>query len=127
MSGVGTDPFGRFVRRALRGFGVDDGFVVDVDDLPTPVTFCEIFPPDHFPIYFFRRPSAPDLQLHPGHLDADAVRRAGIFWATVTGLCQEPSRTTTLQAWRCAAGPTTPCSTWIGARCSGGPPRPPSH
>ncbi|HEX3614617.1 MAG TPA: 5-dehydro-2-deoxygluconokinase [Sporichthyaceae bacterium] len=98
VSGVGTDPFGRFVRRALRGFGVDDAFVVDVDDLPTPVTFCEIFPPDHFPIYFYRRPSAPDLQVRPEHLDADAVRRAGIFWATVTGLCQEPSRTTTLQA-----------------------------
>ena len=30
-------------------------------DLPTPVTFCEIFPPDDFPIYFYRYPKAPDL------------------------------------------------------------------
>jgi 5-dehydro-2-deoxygluconokinase len=98
ISGVGTDPFGRFVRRALRGFGVDDRFVVDVPELPTPVTFCEIFPPDRFPIYFYRRPSAPDLQLRSADLDAAAIRGAGLFWATVTGLCQEPSRSTTLDA-----------------------------
>jgi 5-dehydro-2-deoxygluconokinase len=98
VSGVGADPFGRFVRRALTGFGVSDRFVVEVGELPTPVTFCEIFPPDHFPIYFYRLPSAPDLQLRSTDLDAAAIRSAGLFWATVTGLCQEPSRSTTLEA-----------------------------
>ena len=39
-----------------------------VPDLPTPVTFCEIFPPDDFPLYFYRLPTAPDL--------ADPRRRA---------------------------------------------------
>ncbi|HEX3826949.1 MAG TPA: 5-dehydro-2-deoxygluconokinase [Sporichthyaceae bacterium] len=98
VSGVGVDPFGRFVRRALAGFGVDGRFVVEVPELPTPVTFCEIFPPDRFPIYFYRRPSAPDLQLRSADLDPVAIRGAGLFWATVTGLCQEPSRSTTLEA-----------------------------
>ena len=51
---TGADPFGLFVRQALRELGVDDGFVTAVGHLPTPVTFCEVFPPDHFPIYFYR-------------------------------------------------------------------------
>jgi 5-dehydro-2-deoxygluconokinase len=62
------------------------------------VTFCEIFPPDHFPIYFYRYPKAPDLQIAAGELDLDAIRAAGVFWVTVTGLSQEPSRSATLHA-----------------------------
>jgi 5-dehydro-2-deoxygluconokinase len=98
ISGVGEDPFGRYVRRELRGFGVDDCYVRDVPELPTPVTFCEIFPPDNFPLYFYRWPSAPDLQIRPADLDLDAVRAARMCWATVTGLCQQPSRAATLAA-----------------------------
>ena len=49
---TGADPFGEFLHDALRGFGVDDRYVTPVQGLPTPVTFCEIFPPDDFPLYF---------------------------------------------------------------------------
>jgi 5-dehydro-2-deoxygluconokinase len=99
VTGVGDDPFGRFVRRALRDLGVDDRYVVVDQDHPTPVTFCEIFPPDDFPLYFYRRPTAPDLQLRPEHLDLAAVRGAEVFWATVTGLSEEPSRSAHHAAW----------------------------
>ncbi|WP_312871674.1 5-dehydro-2-deoxygluconokinase [Amycolatopsis acididurans] len=95
---TGADPFGRFIRRALRGYGVDDRFVGTSEHLPTPVTFCEIFPPDDFPLYFYRFPKAPDLDLRPEDLDFDAIREARIFWVTVTGLSCEPSRSTTLEA-----------------------------
>ncbi|WP_208026031.1 5-dehydro-2-deoxygluconokinase [Amycolatopsis acidicola] len=95
---TGADPFGRFIRRALRGYGVDDRFVGTSEHLPTPVTFCEIFPPDDFPLYFYRFPKAPDLDLHPEDFDHDAVRDAKIFWVTVTGLSAEPSRSSTLEA-----------------------------
>jgi 5-dehydro-2-deoxygluconokinase len=88
---TGADPFGRYVHQALGELGVDDRFVSSVDELPTPVVFCEIFPPDDFPLYFYRLPTAPDLQIRPEELDLDAVRSAGIFWTTVTGLSQEPS------------------------------------
>jgi 5-dehydro-2-deoxygluconokinase len=95
---TGADPFGRFLHRALTGFGVDDRYVGTSEDLPTPVTFCEIFPPDDFPLYFYRFPKAPDLDIAAGDLDFDAIRAAKIFWVTVTGLSQEPSRSATLAA-----------------------------
>jgi 5-dehydro-2-deoxygluconokinase len=95
---TGADPFGDYIHRALRGFGVDDRFVGAVPDLCTPVTFCEIFPPDDFPLYFYRFPTAPDLQIRADELDLDAIAAADIFWVTGTGLCQEPSRTATMAA-----------------------------
>ncbi|ROS32250.1 5-dehydro-2-deoxygluconokinase [Amycolatopsis thermoflava] len=101
---TGADPFGRFLRRALAGYGVDDRFVGTSEHLPTPVTFCEIFPPDDFPLYFYRFPKAPDLDIAPGELDFDAIRAAKIFWVTVTGLSQEPSRSATLAALEARGG-----------------------
>ncbi len=97
---TGDDPFGAFVHAALRGFGVDDRFVTPVPHLPTPVTFCEIFPPDDFPLYFYRFPKAPDLEIGETELNLDAIRAADVFWVTGTGLCQEPSRSATLGALR---------------------------
>jgi 5-dehydro-2-deoxygluconokinase len=95
---TGADPFGRFVHQALRGYGVDDRYVTEVAGLPTPVTFCEIFPPDDFPLYFYRLPTAPDLQIDTDELDLDAIAAADIFWVTGTGLCEEPSRSATMAA-----------------------------
>jgi 5-dehydro-2-deoxygluconokinase len=95
---TGNDPFGRFVHHALKGYGVGDQFVTGVPGLPTPVTFCEIFPPDDFPIYFYRYPKAPDLEIRAEELDYDAIRAARVFWVTATGLCAEPSRSATLAA-----------------------------
>jgi 5-dehydro-2-deoxygluconokinase len=100
---TGDDPFGRFIHAALRAYGVDDRYVTPVPQLPTPVTFCEIFPPDDFPLYFYRWPKAPDLEIHSEELDLDAIRSAGVFWVTVTGLSDEPSRTATLTALKARA------------------------
>jgi 5-dehydro-2-deoxygluconokinase len=103
---TGDDPFGRFVHQALQGFGVDDQWVTAVPDLATPVVFCEIFPPDDFPLYFYRGPKAPDLHIDVDDLDFDAIRAAEIFWVTVTGLSQEPSREAHLAALEArATGP----------------------
>ncbi len=97
---TGSDAFGEYLHQELEGFGVDDRWVTAVEEYPTPVTFCEIFPPDDFPLYFYRQPKAPDLEIHPPELDLDAVRAARIFWMTGTGLSAEPSRTATLAALR---------------------------
>ena len=93
---VGDDPFGAYVRSALVHFGVDASRVGTHPTLRTPLAFCEIFPPDRFPLLFYREPKAPDLDLHAADLD-DAVR-VPLLWTTGTGLSAEPSRSTTLAA-----------------------------
>jgi 5-dehydro-2-deoxygluconokinase len=95
---VGDDPFGDYVRHALTGFGVDASRVGTHPSLRTPLAFCEIFPPDRFPLLFYRAPKAPDLELGRGDLDLEEVARVPLFWTTGTGLSEEPSRSTTLAA-----------------------------
>ncbi|MFJ6440126.1 5-dehydro-2-deoxygluconokinase [Streptomyces sp. NPDC091649] len=95
---TGQDAFGAYLHQELERFGVDARWVTTVAEYPTPVTFCEIFPPDDFPLYFYRQPKAPDLEIHAPDLDLDAVRDARIFWMTGTGLSAEPSRSATLAA-----------------------------
>ena len=98
---TGQDPFGRYVRREARAarrrprlhHGRSTG-------PPTPVTFCEVFPPDDFPLYFYRYPTAPDL--HDRRRTTCRWTRSvtpAVFWATVTGLSQEPSRAAHFAAW----------------------------
>ncbi|GAB3803766.1 5-dehydro-2-deoxygluconokinase [Humibacter antri] len=99
ITGTGNDPFGRYAHLELTRLGVDDRFVKTVPELNTPVTFCEIFPPDDFPLYFYREPIAPDLTIAADDLDTDQISRARIFWATVTGLSREPSRAAHHAAW----------------------------
>lgn len=99
VTATGDDPFGRYAHRELQRLGVDDRFVATVAGLNTPVTFCEIFPPDNFPLYFYRAPIAPDLVLTNAHLDLDSISRARVYWSTVTGLSVDPSRTTHHVAW----------------------------
>jgi 5-dehydro-2-deoxygluconokinase len=103
---TGTDPFGRYVRQEAGRLGVDPAFISAGDGPPTPVTFCEVFPPDDFPLYFYRYPTAPDLQLAPDDLPQAAVRDARILWLTVTGLSQEPSRSAHLAALEARARQT---------------------
>jgi 5-dehydro-2-deoxygluconokinase len=95
---TGADPFGRYVRLEAERLGVDPAFITSGEGPPTPVTFCEVFPPDDFPLYFYRYPTAPDLQLTAADLPEAAIRDARILWLTVTGLSQEPSRTAHLAA-----------------------------
>jgi len=99
ISRTGADPFGDFVRNSLREFGVHIEYVRADPTLPTPVTFCELFPPDTFPLYFYRYPTAPDLRIGPGEIPPVAVRDARLFWATLTGLSAEPSRSAHEEAW----------------------------
>ena len=96
---TGNDPFGKYIHNELVRLGVSDEFVSGVTGLNTPVVFCEIFPPDDFPLYFYREPKAPDLEIKASELDLDAIRDVKIYWSTVTGLSQEPSRSSHFAAW----------------------------
>jgi len=96
---TGQDPFGRYVRQEAQRLGVEVAYIGAVPGPPTPVTFCEVFPPDDFPLYFYRYPTAPDLMIEPDELPLAVIASAGVFWATVTGLSQEPSRAAHHAAW----------------------------
>jgi 5-dehydro-2-deoxygluconokinase len=100
ISATGDDPFGRFIRRELVRLGVDDRFVGTAAQQKTPLAFCEIFPPDDFPLYFYRDPLAPDLTIEAAGLDLGAISAARIYWSTVTGLSRDPSRSAHHAAWR---------------------------
>ena len=97
---TGDDPFGRYVRLESERLGVQSQWISAHQGPPTPVTFCEVFPPDDFPLYFYRYPTAPDLQLEASDVPMQEVAEARVFWATVTGLSQEPSRATHHAAWQ---------------------------
>ncbi len=97
---TGQDAFGRYVRLEAARLGVDPTFITEVAGPPTPVTFCEVFPPDDFPLYFYRYPTAPDLLIEADELPLEEIREARVFWATVTGLSQEPSRGAHHAAWQ---------------------------
>jgi 5-dehydro-2-deoxygluconokinase len=94
VSRVGDDPFGGYLLSELTRLGVDNRFVSVDPTFATPVTFCEMFPPDTFPLYFYREPSAPDLQLEASDIDGHVVTRVPLLWFTATGLSQDPSRST---------------------------------
>jgi len=71
---------------------VDDRFVSAVNGLPTPITFCEIFPPDELSAVLLPVSGRPDLQIQAADIDPQVVRAASVYWSTVTGLSAEPSR-----------------------------------
>ena len=104
VSRVGDDGHGEFVRSFLAGEGVDVRFLGVDPDWLTPPTFCEIWPPDDFPITFYRRPTVPDWQISIGELDVGELSAAPVLFVTGTGLAQSPSRETTLELLRAHAG-----------------------
>jgi 5-dehydro-2-deoxygluconokinase len=104
---VGDDGFGTYVRAALEEFGVDVRYVGTDPELRTPLAFCEIFPPDDFPLLFYREPKAPDSNIGAEELDLEEISSAPLFWITGTGLSEEPSRSATLEALKARSGGIT--------------------
>jgi 5-dehydro-2-deoxygluconokinase len=97
VSGVGDDGHGRFIRRFLEAEGVDCAALYVHPTLRTALAFCEAWPPDDFPITFYRTPTCPDWELRAAQLPED-LGRARLLYASGTGLAREPSRATTLTA-----------------------------
>lgn len=92
VSRVGDDGHGEFIRDFLQGEGVDVGWLGTDRTLNTPIVFCEIFPPDRFPLLFYRTPTCPDWELTAEDFDLDAVCAAPVLLLTGTGLARSRSR-----------------------------------
>ena len=106
VSAVGDDGHGRFVRAFLEREGVDTTALRVHPALRTALAFCEAWPPDHFPLTFYRTPTCPDWELTEEDLPRQ-MDRAWLMYASGTGLAREPSRSTTLTALERRASGTT--------------------
>ncbi len=98
VSAVGEDGHGRYVRNFLDAEGVDTTWLGTHPTLRTALAFCEAWPPDHFPITFYRTPTCPDWEIRRDELPLEAIAVAPLLYVTGTGLAREPSRGTTLAA-----------------------------
>jgi 5-dehydro-2-deoxygluconokinase len=103
VSAVGDDGFGEYVRGYLEREGVDCRHLSTHPTLRTALAFCEAWPPDRFPITFYRTPTCPDWELRLGELDVDALVEPPLALVTGTGLAREPSRMATLGVLRARA------------------------
>lgn len=106
VSRVGAEGNGEFVRDFLTAEGVDVRFLATDPYWQTPPTFIEVWPPDRFPITFYRKPTVPDWQLSPDDFDGEEVAGVPLLYATGTALAQSPSRETTLAALEAHRGLT---------------------
>lgn len=96
-SRVGDDGHGTFVRNFLSDEGVDVRWLATDPALRTALAFCEVWPPERFPITFYRTPTCPDWRLSRDDLDFEEAAAAPLLLATGTGLARSPSRETTLE------------------------------
>jgi 5-dehydro-2-deoxygluconokinase len=115
ISGVGDDGHGRFIKRFLAAEGVDVTWLRTHPTLRTALAFCEVWPPDRFPITFYRTPTCPDWELARADLPAGALPAASMLYVTGTGLARDPSRPTTLAAMEMRRGGGAPRSRWLPA------------
>jgi 5-dehydro-2-deoxygluconokinase len=97
VSAVGDDGHGRFIRRFLEAEAVECAALHVHPTLRTALAFCEAWPPDDFPITFYRTPTCPDWELRATQLPED-LARVRLLYASGTGLAREPSRATTFAA-----------------------------
>jgi len=95
---VGEDAFGDYVRGALERFGVDVRWVGTEPGLRTPITFCELRPPDEFPLLFYREPRAPDAMLRVEEIAEEAFVGPTVLWTCGGALAGGPGRSATLAA-----------------------------
>ncbi|HLY14740.1 MAG TPA: PfkB family carbohydrate kinase [Candidatus Limnocylindrales bacterium] len=96
LSSVGADGHGAYVRSALGGEGIDVAGLTARTVGRTQVAFFEAWPPDDFPVTFYRSDPAPETQLELGDLPRAALERARLVIVSATLLAAEPARSTTL-------------------------------
>ena len=106
VSKVGDEGHGEFIRNFLVSEGVDVRWLGTDPVNLTPIVFCEVVPPDHFPLLFYRRPTAPDWELSTDDVDIEGTAGVPLLFISGTGLAREPSRQTTIKTALAHAGTT---------------------
>jgi 5-dehydro-2-deoxygluconokinase len=96
LSAVGDDGHGEHVRTFLAGEGIDVGPIVTKPGSRTQVAFFEVWPPDHFPVTFYRPAPAPDTRLAAADLRVAMLAEARFVIVSGTLLAAEPARSAAL-------------------------------
>jgi 5-dehydro-2-deoxygluconokinase len=97
VSRVGNDGHGQFVREFLASEGIDVRWLETDPRYLTPLVFCEVWPPERFPLLFYREPTAPDWEITSSSLDLATIRTTPVLLSSGTCLARSPSRETTLE------------------------------
>lgn len=92
LSAVGDDGHGRFLRNRLAADSVETRWIGVHPTLRTALAFCELWPPDRFPLTLYRRPTCPDWEIGPSDLPLDDIAAAPVLYVSGTALAQDPSR-----------------------------------
>ncbi|HMJ37690.1 MAG TPA: PfkB family carbohydrate kinase [Baekduia sp.] len=93
FSAVGDDGHGRHIRNFLEGEGVDCGWVATDPQRRTALAFCEIWPPDDFPITYHRTPTCPDWEvtLQDAGVDLQVAAAVPLLYLSGTALARAAS------------------------------------
>ncbi|HTC85581.1 MAG TPA: sugar kinase [Candidatus Acidoferrum sp.] len=97
VSAVGDDGHGDHVRRFLGAEGIDVEPIVSRPGSRTQVAFFEVWPPEDFPVTFYRLSPAPETLLTAADMPATMLAEAPVVIVSGTLLATEPARETTLR------------------------------
>lgn len=98
VSAVGDDGHGDHVRSFLAGEGLDVEGIIRRPGARTQVAFFEVWPPDRFPVTFYRLPPPPETLLTSEEIRRTPFGRAPLAVVSATMLAAEPARTAVLSA-----------------------------
>jgi 5-dehydro-2-deoxygluconokinase len=89
---LGDDPFGQYVRRKLELFGVDTRYVSTHPEMPTPLAFAAMDPPEDPQLVMYRYPLGPDQTLQATDIDRQAVIDVPVLWLIGAWFSNAPAR-----------------------------------
>jgi 5-dehydro-2-deoxygluconokinase len=96
VSAVGDDGHGDHVLEFLASEGVDIGPIATRPGSHTQVAFFEAWPPDRFPVTFYRSAPAPETQLTAADLPATLLAETPLVILSGALLAADPARSTVL-------------------------------
>ena len=97
VSSVGDDGHGDHVRSFLAGEGLDVAGLVTRPGGRTQVAFFEAWPPETFPVTFYRLAPAPDTLMTLDDVPTATLQRAPLVIVSAALLAVEPARSTSLR------------------------------
>jgi len=92
LSAVGDDGHGDHVRTFLAGEGIDVDPIVTKPGTRTQVAFYEVWPPDQFPVTFYRSTPAPETRLTASDMPRAMVEQVPLVILSGAVLAVEPAR-----------------------------------